>query len=55
MRGGGVGRALIDAVYARADQLGLDRVYWITSEDNTTAQTLYDKLATRAGVVTYRR
>jgi ribosomal protein S18 acetylase RimI-like enzyme len=55
VRGGGVGRALIEAVYARADQLGLDRVYWVTSKDNTTAQTLYDKLATRAGVVTYRR
>jgi GNAT superfamily N-acetyltransferase len=55
VRGGGVGRALIEAVYARADQLGLDRVYWITDKDNTTAQTLYDKLATRAGVVTYRR
>jgi GNAT superfamily N-acetyltransferase len=55
LRGGGVGRALIEAVYARADQLGLDRVYWITNEANTTAQTLYDKLATRAGIVTYRR
>jgi GNAT superfamily N-acetyltransferase len=55
VRGGGVGRALIEAVYARADQLGLDRVYWITNEANTTAQTLYDKLATRAGIITYRR
>jgi ribosomal protein S18 acetylase RimI-like enzyme len=55
VRGGGVGRALIEAVYARADQLGLDRVYWVTDKANTTAQTLYDKLATRAGIITYRR
>jgi GNAT superfamily N-acetyltransferase len=54
-RGSGVGRALIEAVYARADQLGLDRVYWLTDKTNTTAQTLYDKLATRTGFITYRR
>ena len=54
-RGGGIGRALIEAVYARADELGLDRVYWITNAANTTAQSLYDKLATRADIITYRR
>ena len=54
VRGGGIGRALIEAVYARSDQLGLDRVYWITNTANTTARGLYDKLATRAGIITYQ-
>ena len=55
LRGGGVGRALIEAVYARADALGSARVYWMTAADNKTAQTLYDKLASRAAIIQYRR
>ena len=54
-RGSGAGRALIEAVYARADQMNLDRVYWLTDNTNTTAQTLYDKLANRTDVLSYRR
>jgi GNAT superfamily N-acetyltransferase len=54
-RGKGVGRALIEAVYARADQLQCARVYWLTHETNTTARALYDKLARHAGFIQYRR
>jgi len=55
VRGGGVGRALIEAVYARADAAGASRVYWLTHETNATARTLYDKVATNAGFIQYRR
>ena len=54
-RGRGVGRALIEAVYARAEQAGASRVYWNTHEDNTTARALYDKVATRSGFIQYRK
>ncbi|MBI3675952.1 MAG: GNAT family N-acetyltransferase [Proteobacteria bacterium] len=55
LRGSGVGRALIEAVYARADELGAERVYWLTHETNTQARALYDHLATRTGFIQYRR
>jgi GNAT superfamily N-acetyltransferase len=54
-RGKGVGRALIEAVYAQARQAGAARVYWQTHETNTTAQTLYDKIAERSGFIVYRK
>lgn len=54
-RKGGIGRALIEAVYARADKLKCERVYWLTHENNTDAQRLYDKIAQRTGFTQYRR
>ncbi len=54
-RGAGAARALIDAVYARADATTADRVYWHTQHDNTIAQALYDQLAHRTTLVTYKR
>lgn len=54
-RGRGLGRALIEAVYARADAAGAARVYWLTHETNATAIALYDRVATRSGFVQYRR
>ena len=54
-RGKGVGRALIEAVYAKARQAGAARVYWQTQETNTTAQALYDKIAERSGFIVYRK
>lgn len=54
-RGSGVGRALIEAVYARADVLGATRVYWLTHEANTAARRLYDAVAKNAGFIQYRR
>jgi GNAT superfamily N-acetyltransferase len=55
VRGLGVGRALIEAVYAQADALGAERVYWVTQETNATARVLYDAVAKRTGFVQYRR
>ncbi len=54
-RQSGIGRALIEAVYARADQLQCDRVYWLTQETNADAQRLYDQVARRTGSIQYRR
>lgn len=54
-RGRGVGRALIEAVYAMADERQCDRVYWLTHETNTNARALYDKLARNMGFIQYRR
>jgi GNAT superfamily N-acetyltransferase len=54
-RGRGIGRALIEAVYAEADARGCARTYWMTQETNTTARTLYDRVATKSPFVQYRR
>ena len=54
-RGKGVGRALIEAVYAAAAQHGADRVYWMTHETNETAMRLYDTIAERSGFLGYRK
>jgi GNAT superfamily N-acetyltransferase len=54
-RGKGIGRALIEAVYARADAHGCTRTYWMTQETNATARTLYDKVASKSPFVQYRR
>lgn len=53
-RGTGVGRALIEAVYARAKELGSERVYWQTHETNKIAQRLYERIAVRSGFIVYR-
>lgn len=53
-RGGGAGRALIEAVYAHADGAGAARVYWMTRHDNP-ARRLYDQVATVSDFVQYRR
>ena len=54
-RGRGAGRALIEAVYERAQAQGASRVYWLTHETNAPAQALYDKLAARSGFIQYRK
>lgn len=54
-RGTGVGRALIDEIYRRADQAGTPDVYWLTAADNVDARKLYDKIATDTGFIKYRR
>jgi GNAT superfamily N-acetyltransferase len=54
-RGKGVGRALIEAVYAAAGAAQAERVYWHTHETNHTAMRLYDSVAEKPGFVMYRR
>jgi GNAT superfamily N-acetyltransferase len=54
-RGKGVGKALINGVYAQAKLAGSPRVYWQTHETNITAMKLYDKVAERSGFVVYRK
>jgi GNAT superfamily N-acetyltransferase len=54
-RGKGVGRALIEAVYAAADQRGADQVYWLTQNFNATARRLYDQVAKATPFIKYRR
>jgi GNAT superfamily N-acetyltransferase len=54
-RGKGVGRALIERVYAEARQAACSRVYWLTHETNQTAMKLYDKVAEKSGFIVYRK
>ena len=54
-RGKGVGRALIERLYAEAKAAGSTRVYWLTHESNETAQVLYDKIAETPGFTQYRK
>lgn len=54
-RGKGVGRALIEGVYARAQEAGASRVYWQTHETNAAAMQLYDRIAERSGFLVYRK
>lgn len=51
----GAGRALIEAVYAAAAKAGAARVYWLTAQDNAEARALYDKVASFAGFIQYRK
>jgi GNAT superfamily N-acetyltransferase len=55
LRGGGIGRKLIEAVYAKARSLGCSRVHWLTHETNTRAMLLYDRIGDRSGFVQYRK
>jgi GNAT superfamily N-acetyltransferase len=53
MRGRGVARRLIEAVYKEARAAGAARVYWQTQESNSTARMLYDKVAKFSGFIVY--
>ena len=52
-RGTGLGRALIEAVYARADAAGAPGVYWLTQDFNTEARQLYDRNARVSPFIRY--
>ena len=54
-RGTGVGRALIEAVYARADADGCPSVYWLTQDFNAQARKLYDRIGTLTPFIKYIR
>ncbi len=55
VRGQGVGRALIEAVYAAADAAGCPSVYWTTQDVNTTARQLYDRIGQLTPFIKYQR
>jgi len=55
VRGQGVGRALIEAVYAAADAQGAESVYWMTQDFNATARRLYDRIAVKSPFIVYER
>jgi ribosomal protein S18 acetylase RimI-like enzyme len=54
-RGAGVAGALIAACEAAAHAGGGGTLRWITAADNSTAQRLYDRVATRTTWVTYEK
>ena len=55
IRGNGVGRALIEAVYLDSDQHKSSNVYWLTQDFNKQARILYDNLATVTPFIKYTR
>jgi GNAT superfamily N-acetyltransferase len=55
VRGQGVGRALIEAVYAAADAAGVPTVYWLTQDFNKTARRLYDRIGVKTPFIRYNR
>ncbi|WP_373636581.1 N-acetyltransferase family protein [Yoonia sp. BS5-3] len=55
VRGQGIGRQLIEAVYAAADAAGAPNVYWLTQEDNHTARQLYDRVGANSNFIKYQR
>lgn len=55
VRGQGLGRALIEAVYAAADRHGASNVYWLTQEFNATARQLYDRIGVKSPFIRYLR
>ena len=55
VRGTGIGRKLIEAVYAAADAHGAASVYWMTQEFNHTARQLYDRIGVKTPFIEYNR
>lgn len=53
LRGRGVGRRLIEAVYDAARAAGCSRVYWQTQVSNQPGRALYDKVAEHRGFIVY--
>lgn len=54
-RGLGVGRRLIEAVYAEADAAGAPSVFWLTQDFNAQARKLYDKVGALTPFIRYNR
>lgn len=52
-RGQGIGRRLIETVYAAAGNKGCSRVYWQTQTTNQAGRALYDKVAKHFGFIVY--
>lgn len=54
-RKNGIGKALIEQVYAMAKQNECSRVYWLTQETNYAGRSLYDTIADKTEFVQYRK
>ncbi len=52
-RGGGVSRALFDAVFAEARDRGVERTYWHTQQFNGAARSLYDTVGHLTSLIVY--
>ena len=55
IRGRGIDRALIEAVYAEADRHEASQTWWQTQDFNETARKLYDKVARPTPFMKYQR
>lgn len=55
VRGRGIGRALIQGVYAAADVAGAPAVYWLTQDFNKAGRRLYDKVGVLTPFIKYNR
>lgn len=55
LRGRGIGRKLIEAVYAEADGHEAAQVYWLTQDFNAPARRLYDQVARATPFIKYQR
>ena len=55
VRGTGVGRALIQAVYDAGDAAGCPSVYWLTQDFNAEARKLYDRIGVLTPFIRYNR
>lgn len=53
VRGRGIARALIHAVYKQAGEAGARRVYWQTKATNEAGRVLYDRVAKHVGFIVY--
>jgi hypothetical protein len=45
----------MEAACRKADERGVDRVYWVTRNDNVPGRKLYDQLARLTPFVQYAR
>lgn len=54
-RGTGLGRRLIEAVYAAADANATPAVYWLTQDFNKTGRQLYDRIGKLTPFIRYNR
>ena len=55
IRGSGVGRALIEAVYSASDESKIPTVYWLTQDFNKQARRLYDNIGSLTPFIKYNR
>jgi len=55
VRGLGLGRSLIEAVYSDADAEGCPSVYWLTQDFNEAGRQLYDRIGVLTPFIKYAR